>query len=263
MNLAQIFSDTQELYNSHPQLISACEYSRKNQAFIGENESIVCELNRFNSDCKIVVSKERTFEAAEKYARNGEKLAVLNFANSFNAGGGVVHGARAQEESLCRSSTLYDSLISPEMQKKFYKPHCSFGNDLANDDIIYTPKVLVFKTDTDEPKLRPESEWFYADVLTCAAPCLSRGIQTISSEDIRKIHTSRAKHILDVACKYEADVLILGAFGCGAFSNPPEIVADVYKTVLADYKHAFKTVEFAVYCNLWDYKNYEVFRKCF
>lgn len=102
--------------------------------------------------------------------------------------------------------------------------------------------TAVISSNTDEPKLRPESEWFYADVLTCAVPCLSRDIQTISSEDIRKIHTSRAKHILDVACKYEADV---------------------YKTVLADYKHAFKTVEFAVYCNLWDSKNYEVFRKCF
>lgn len=70
---------------------------------------------------------------------------------------------------------------------------------------------------------------FYADVLTCAAPCLEPNIKTISYEDLRKIHISRARHILDVACKYKADVLILGVFGCGAFRNPPEIVAEVYK----------------------------------
>lgn len=262
MNLAAIFSDTQKLYQSHPKLIAACEYSRNNQAFISENETIDRELNRFDSTCDILVSKKKTFEAAEEYARNGETVAVLNFANSYNAGGGVVHGARAQEECLCRISTLYDSLIAPEMREKFYEPHCKSGNDFANDDIIYTPKVIVFKTDTGEPVLRPESEWFCADVLTCAAPCLVYGSQ-VTYNELERIHTSRARHILDTACKYKSDVLILGAFGCGAFCNPPEIVADVYKKVLADYIHAFKTVEFAVYCNKWDAKNYDVFKSRF
>ena len=261
MNLAKIFLDTQELYNTNSKLIAACEYSRSNQMFVGANESIDCEVNRFDADCKILVSKKRSFEAAEDYARKGDKVAVLNFANSFNPGGGVVHGARAQEECLCRVSTLYDSLVSKEMLEKFYKPHCKTENDLATDDIIYTPKVLVFKSDTAEPKLRPESEWFYADVITCAAPCLEPDMQGITCEELKKLHASRARHILGVACKYEADVLILGAFGCGAFSNPPEIVAEVYKNVLSDYLHAFKAIEFAVYCNEWDSKNYEVFKK--
>jgi len=262
MNLAKVFSDTQKLYNSHPSLIAACEYSRNNQVFISESELIDCEVNRFNSCCNIKVSKKRTFEAAEEYARNGETVTVLNFANSFNAGGGVIHGARAQEECLCRISTLYDSLISQEMQDKFYAPHCKTGNDFANDDIIYTPKVIVFKTDTDVPIIRPESEWFSADVLTCAAPCLGQDSQ-ITYNKLEQIHTSRSRHILDVACKYKADVLILGAFGFGAFCNPPEIVADVYKKVLTDYIHAFKTIEFAVYCNQWDTKNFDVFKSRF
>ena len=154
MNLAKVFSDTQKLYNSHPSLIAACEYSRNNQVFISESELIDCEVNRFNSCCNIKVSKKRTFEAAEEYARNGETVTVLNFANSFNAGGGVIHGARAQEECLCRISTLYDSLISQEMQDKFYAPHCKTGNDFANDDIIYTPKVIVFKTDTNDIRIK-------------------------------------------------------------------------------------------------------------
>ncbi|MBP5436940.1 MAG: TIGR02452 family protein [Treponema sp.] len=263
MDLAKVFLDTQELYNTNPMLVAACEYSRGKQVFVGADESIECEVNRFDGDCKILVSKKRSFEAAEGYARNGDRVAVLNFANSFNPGGGVVHGARAQEECLCRVSTLYDSLRSKEMMEKFYKPHCKSGDDLASDDIIYTPKVLVFKSDTDEPKLRPEAEWFYADVITCAAPCLEPDMQGVTHEELKKIHASRARHILGVACKYEADVLILGAFGCGAFSNPPEIVAEVYKDVLSDYLHAFKAIEFAVYCSVRDSKNYEVFKETF
>ena len=266
MTLAEVFEDTQKIYSSHPVLISACEETRKNQLFIGEKEKLKCNLKRFPSECKIVVSQKRTFEAAEAYARRGEKVAVLNFANFYNAGGGVIYGARAQEECLCRISTLYDSLISPAMQEKFYNPHCKKQNDLANDDIIYSPGVLVFKSDSDEPLLRAQSEWFYTDVLTCAAPCLEKNFPSEYYDELRRLHLSRAKHILNAACKYRADVLILGAFGCGAFSNPPELVAEVYKKLLPYYIYAFKTIEFAVYCNQNDRKNFEAFKaslKCF
>jgi uncharacterized protein (TIGR02452 family) len=36
-------------------------------------------------------------------------------------------------------------------------------------------------------------------------------------------------------------VLILGAFGCGAFGNPPEVVAKAFRQVLAEQRyHAFR-----------------------
>ena len=35
-----------------------------------------------------------------------EKVLVLNFANAFHPGGGVRRGASAQEEDLCRKSSL-------------------------------------------------------------------------------------------------------------------------------------------------------------
>ena len=43
---------------------------------------------------------------------------------------------------------------------------------LSNDDIIYTPGIVVFKTDTAAPVTMPESEWYEVDVITCAAPNL-------------------------------------------------------------------------------------------
>ncbi len=259
MNLADIFADTQKLYKSHPTLISACKYSQENQNFFSENEKINCDLHKLKSEAKIIVSKSRTFEAAEKYAKDENKVAVLNFANWYNPGGGVLDGARAQEECLCRISTLYDSLSSREMVESFYSPHCKINDDLANDDVIYTPKVLVFKSDTSEPQIRPESEWFYCDVITCAAPCLGWGINEISDERLAQLHTSRAKRIFDIACKNNVDVLILGAFGCGAFSNPPNIVAGVYKNIIEEYKYAFKTIEFAIYCSRVETENFTEF----
>lgn len=260
LSLKEIFEDTQKCYLTNPELKVSCDFSKKNHVFYKADEKISCDINRFSANAKVVVSKKRTFEAAEKYSKEGFKTAVLNFANSFCPGGGVVEGARAQEECLCRISTLYDSISSQEMMKKFYYPHVLDGNDLATDDIIYTPKVIVFKSDKNFPEMLPEKEWFSADVLTCAAPCLDMGTNSISNEELKNLHYSRGKHIFDVACLNDVEVLILGAFGCGAFSNPPEIVAGVYNELISEYQKAFKTIEFAIYCGEYESQNYLCFR---
>ena len=72
--------------------------------------------------------------------------------------------------------------------------------------------------------------------------------------------TERIKRILELAAKEKVEVLILGAFGCGAFENPPEIVADIFASLIKLYN--FETVEFAVFCRN-DIKNYDVFESRF
>lgn len=71
----------------------------------------------------------------------------------------------------------------------------------------------------------------------------------------------RLARILDVAASKGDEVVILGAFGCGAFRNKPEVVARAAKEVIADYLHAFKTIEFAVYCPPQDNTNFKVFKR--
>ncbi len=51
------------------------------------------------------------------------------------------------------------------MWERFYAPHRAARNPLHNDDIIYTPGVVVIKDD-DYNLL---SEPFVVDVITCAA----------------------------------------------------------------------------------------------
>ena len=262
--LAQIFVDTQTQYNTNPVLIQSCHETRKNTKLYAEADEVECEKYRFAEKCTIVVSKKRSFEAASNY--KGQKTTVLNFASSFCPGGGVKHGARAQEECLCRCSTLYDSLSSDYMRKNFYEKHCEVDDNLANDDIIYSPAVSVFKSDVYLPELLPQDEWFNVDVITCAAPNIYVGWNEkldISDEELSNIHEKRLRKILDVAVAHDTDVIILGAFGCGAFGNPPQVVAAVAKKVLEDYRFAFKTVEFAVFCPPDKPENFEVFDKVF
>lgn len=69
----------------------------------------------------------------------------------------------------------------------------------------------------------------------------------VSDRELLEIHKKRLTRILDIAVLNGAEVVILGAFGCGAFQNKPEVVARAAKEVITDYRHAFKTIEFAVY----------------
>ena len=64
-----------------------------------------------------------------------------------------------------------------------------------------------------------------------------------------------------MAVANENEVLILGAFGCGAFRNPPEIVAKVFYNVMQDYLCYFDTIEYAVYHTEREVTNYEAFEK--
>ena len=151
-------------------------------------------------------------------------------------------------------------------------PHRKERNPLHNDDCIYTPGVTVFKSDTDEPKPLPERAWYQVDVLTCAAPNLrpqpfnrlnpgdgDRSIK-VSDEDLKILHCKRLNRILSIAAANNDQAIILGAFGCGAYMNDPEIVATAAKETISEFIYAFKTIEFAVYCRPGDDTNYRCFR---
>ncbi len=270
----EIFVDTASLCKTNTTLVAAIKASSAGQKLILEKDSIMCGAdckNRFAENARIVVSKKRTYEAAGGY--KGQSVAVLNFASASNPGGGVIHGSSAQEECLCRCSTLYFNLNEKTNWEKFYLPHRRAANPLHNDDIIYTPDIVIFKSDTAYPKLLPEADWQKVNVITCAAPNLREQPSNlynngdgntsinISDADLQALHEKRGRRILDVAAANKNDVLILGAFGCGAFRNKPEVVADAYKNILGEYARAFKTIEFAVYCSPRDEANYHIFRE--
>ena len=259
-----VFNDTLQRIGSSRELQIAVNQSIASQQYIGDADKIDLPVPPYTEKAQVVVSRLRSFEAAAKYP--GQKVAVLNFASSTSPGGGVETGASAQEECLCRVSTLYPCLKTKTAWDKFYGPHRAAPNSLHNDDIIYTKDVVVLKDDDYHPLATP----FRVDVITCAAPNL-RDIPSnrynrndgeaahISPEKLLELHLSRARKILSAAAANGAEVLILGAFGCGAFRNDPAVVAAAYQQAMPQFLNHFKTVEFAVYCSPRDQRNYEAF----
>lgn len=264
--LVAVFNDTLQRISSRQELQTAVNQSIASQQYIGDADKIDLPAPSYTEKAQVVVSRLRSFEAAARYP--GQKVAVLNFASSTSPGGGVVTGASAQEESLCRVSTLYPCLKTQAAWEKFYAPHRAAPNPLHNDDLIYTQGVVVLKDDDYHPLPAP----FRVDVITCAAPNLRDTPSNrynrndgdavhITPEKLLELHLKRARKILSVAAANGAEVLILGAFGCGAFRNDPTIVSTAYQQVLPQFLNHFKTIEFAVYCRPGDRRNYDAFTK--
>ena len=104
----EIFKDTEHLVKTINRLKESVQASTDKQKIILEKDELnLPDLKKYNEEAQVVVSTKRTYEAASAY--KGMKTAVHNFASATNPGGGVVRGANAQEECLCRCSGLYFS----------------------------------------------------------------------------------------------------------------------------------------------------------
>ena len=268
----EVFKDTMNWIRSDKHLSDSITKAKKETQVFWEDEYPIFDKRNLY-DTKITVSKDRSFEAAMKIYKQAptDKIAVMNFANAFCAGGGVTKGSSAQEECLCRTSTLYPLLYRRTLRDSFYKHHHELNSPKASDALIYTEGVIICKTDEDLPKRMPKEDWISVDVITVAAPDLrmksnihaaliGNGV-SMSNAELFGYHVKRAIHVLTCAAAKNADVLILGAFGCGAFENDPMTVARAYKVALEEFPKVFKRIEFAVYCSPYDETNYEVFKE--
>lgn len=257
-----VFQDTQNWCETDPDLIAYIQKAKKaTEIFYEDNYPAFNAANTRNQT--ITVTGERSFEAAMRlYKEKPEsKIAVMNFANAFHPGGGVVKGASAQEECLCRTSTLYPLLYRNSL-REFYDYHKKKNTPKASDSLIYTEGVVICKSDEDFPKRLPKEEWVSVDVITIAAPDLRD--MYMNDAELFGYHVKRAIHMLTVAAYKGADTLVLGAFGCGAFLNNPEVVSRAYKTALTEFPKVFDRVVFAVLCNPEQIsKNYSVFSREF
>ena len=268
----RVFEDTQEWIREDIELAASVVYSKSHTKVFWEDE-----YPEFNSakvcDTEVTVTRDRSYQAAMRLVAENEgcRVAVMNFANAFHAGGGVTKGAGAQEESLCRTSTLYPLLYRKRLRDTFYKHHHTLSTPKASDALVYIEDVVICKTDVDLPERMPREQWVNVDVITVAAPDLRDksnlyaplvGSGTyMNNAELFGYHVKRAIHVLTCAAAQKADILVLGAFGCGAFHNDPEVVARAYKVALEEFPKVFKKIEFAVYCPDTDTKNYEIFSR--
>ena len=242
-DLIVCFEDTLEKSNYGSLKQRTARSVKSNRVY---KEDFISRVKHRSENAAIEVHSGSTFDVARRYCSLG-KVAVLNFANPENPGGGVQLGAMAQEECLCRSSNLYGCISNPNVFDEYYGYHRGIRSHFYTDRLIYTKNVTVFKDDSLVPQVLPENEWFEVDVITCAAPYLAKRKHT-NGVALFELFKSRIKNIFEAARDNNVDYLILGAFGCGAFKNPPLIVAEAFRRTIEEqnYFKDFKQIIFAI-----------------
>ncbi len=272
-DLIDIFFDTEQFYTTDEFLSEAVRTSIKGTKFYGAKDYPPLPAKKF-SETKITVVRKRSFEAAisAQHKHLEARIAVHNFASATNPGGGVKFGSRAQEEALCRCSTLYPVLNTKENFQRYYKVNRERESSLYDDACIYTPEIIICKNDIERPARLPRDKWDNVDVITVAAPNLRERPNNsynpgndspaqISDEELFTLQERRLRHMFTVVAHHGAEIFVTGAFGCGAFRNNPEVVARAFKKILPEFDGYFQEIVFAIYCPPKDPTNFEAFKK--
>lgn len=177
-------------------------------------------------------------------AKEFESPLVMNFANAKYPGGGFLKGSIAQEESICRASTLYASLNSKVAKEMYTYNRYKSPSPLFSDYMILSPDVAVFRD--FEMNLIPDP--FFISVLSVPAVDKRREAKKCSQEEIDEAMIHRLRCYFTVAADAGYRNLIVGAWGCGSFGNDPKKVASYFKEILLkeDFIEFFDYVIFAI-----------------
>lgn len=240
----KVFSETEKLCQDNVMLKTCIQASNVRQYVLTEDTPITKSVKEkeYTKPAVLCATLDTALHAAQKYKKR--KVCVLNFAHAIIPGGGVTIGLEGQEESLCRSSTLYCGLEHEKVYKEFYKRHEEADLEWrSNGDCIYTPDVIVFKREDDADYLPPE-DWFTIDVISCSAPYITN--LEYNEDHLRNVIYKRMQRVLEIAKSEGEEVLILGAFECGRCNNPPKLVAEEMIKAVKEFVYFFEAIDFAV-----------------
>ena len=193
----------------------------------------------------------QNIDSFEKAIEMGEDCAVLNMASARSAGGGVTNGARAQEEELCRRSNLIYSLYSfTPLGKKIFnfdKTYKGLSYPIPFFGGIYSPFVSIYRNSQTYETLRYPK---LCSVISCSSiirPEIDPDTGMMARRYERLIRR-KIRVILRIAILNKHSKLVLGAFGCGAYKNPPKHIAKLFDEVLKEneFKNSFEEICFAI-----------------
>ena len=201
--------------------------------------------------------------ATRDLVEQGYYPALLNMASLYHPGGGVLQGSSAQEEDLCRRSTLAISLY------QFSLPGGRYG-DLADmvgvkrraerypmDNTygsIYSPGITFFRATKDEGYALLDNP-FQAAVISVASLNYNpkHGHNSLDAngnipEADKPVLKEKIRTILRIGILKGHDSLVLGALGCGAFCTPPAQMARLFHQVLdeEEFVDRFRKIVFAI-----------------
>lgn len=249
------------------------EYTKKVVTQATINLTSWAKSAQIDSNPRVIVIEEDWGIATQKLtAKYGKIFAVLNMANANRPGGGCDDGMIAQEENMYRRTNCRLEIPDHEIIGREYT---TATRDLINGvdgsgKVAFdkTPRYCIKGPETREGdgyELLSDDKIFPFLELRAAA----QDLRPQPGSDLHKTfdeNLARKKIAaqLETLIANQQRHVVLSAFGCGAFLNPPEIIARLYREELTIRAKHFDVVVFAVYYAGYGPRiNFDVFDKEF
>jgi uncharacterized protein (TIGR02452 family) len=238
-----VWKQTQEKYKDFPTQTSTvyADFSEEDQRNLSRPYQTVVTVER--GDC---------IEIAVALKREGYKPLLLNMADWSRAGGMVEFGSGAQEEECFRRSNYFKHLHQSYYPLKRYDTLVSKGVEYFCGPMA-SGYMYMDRPETIDMIAAPavQSPWVTQD-----------GQAFQNAEDIETME-QKIRLLFWIGAKEGNDVLVLSAWGCGAFGCPPPHVARIFKKICDEQKGLFKKVVFAIIGHNFLSNNFTVFESVF
>jgi uncharacterized protein (TIGR02452 family) len=187
------------------------------------------------------VHNQTALMVARARQRRGYRVAILNFTNPRDLGGGWLHGVPSQEASLARSSGLMHCLGD----HPWYRNRSHRINPFYDDTVIVSPNVPIFRGHEGDLLETP-----IRHTMISAAAVHATNVRLYMPPREAEIPLSmarRATRVIEAAATTNANVLVLGAWGTGEFGHSPELIATAFQVALeSPATHSFAIIDFAI-----------------
>jgi len=241
-----------------------------------------------HKSCKVVVSPDDWGVVTARLTREyGTTFAVLNMANAYRPGGGYTRGCAAQEENMFRRTDCHFSIPRNDSKSvRLTNPSKKFDSDVmytnamtgllsAKEGNVYLdkthPRVCIRGPEDREDALRlgynflPLDEIFPFYELRAAAVDLrwkkkeTQVAPVFSESEMRRRISAQLDTLIEGGIRHA----VLSAFGCGAFRNPANEVAEIYREEVQQRKTELDVVAFAVFHAGYGPNNFAHFEEAF
>lgn len=208
-------------------------HARRQQRRYDPSQAIDVVDGRY-SHTELYVYNQTALTIARERVRQGYRVAMLHF---------VIPPARLQHvvrptqtESVLRSSSLAYCLS--DVTWPVTAP-------LYDDTVIVTPQVPVFRDHSGDLLAEP---WQVSMVHAMAVDAHEVRLRMPEREaEIPQVMVQRAQRVLVAAATTRANVLVLGAWGCGSAGHDPSVMAAIWQVAITQAKvRMFGIIDFAV-----------------
>jgi hypothetical protein len=200
--------------------------------------------------------------------RHGQRFAVLNMANPVVPGGNYVEGAPAQEENMFRRTDCHFSLDRSQMHSvtERYRPRITRLLEARDGRVMLD--MASPRTCLRGPEDRTRSDlgyrWLGAEeifpFLELRAAAVRRAdTQRFAAGEMRRRIAAQLDTLRSAGVRHA----VLGAFGCGAFGNPAEQVARIYRDEIQCRATDFSVIAFAIFDADYEPDNFTPFAQAF